>query len=112
MSQSRTASYSGNYDMHGIELEHRSGQDYPPAQLAVLDWLIATLEERHHYRGMRPLGHREIAYPRGRKSDPELDLREYNYPAVIRRVRGEEMASTTNDEIMPVSYTHLTLPTN
>src|SRR5680860_661723 len=88
-----------NRDSHGIELVHRSGETYPPAQRKALDQLIAELHQRHQYWGERPLGHREIAYPRGRKSDPEIDLKDYIYTAVEHRMKGDAV-STTNDELM------------
>src|SRR5660398_212620 len=88
-----------NRDSHGIELVHRRGETYPPAQRKALDQLITGLYQRHQYWGERPLGHREIAYPRGRKSDPEIDLKAYIYTAVEHRMKGDAV-STTNDELM------------
>jgi len=88
-----------NRDSHGIELVHRSGETYPPAQRKALNQLIAGLYQRHQYWGERPLGHREIAYPRGRKSDPEIDLKDYIYTTVEHRMKGDAV-STTNDELM------------
>ena len=80
-------SATGNYDMTGIEIEHvtaTEGKTYPAAQLHALDELILLLYSRHHYRGT--VGHKEIAYPRGRKSDPQLDVSKYSIQAVRARL--------------------------
>ena len=64
-----------------------------------MDQLIAELYQRHQYWGERPLGHREIAYPRGRKSDPEIDLKGYIYTAVEQQQQEQEQPRVTIEAV-------------
>ena len=82
--------YSGmnNFSI-GIEVSHVSatGKLYPTAQLKSLDELIWMLHSKHHFKGARPIGHREIAP--GRKSDPDLNLENYTWQKVESRLYPE-----------------------
>jgi hypothetical protein len=94
---------SGNYDMHGIEIEHVTadqGKTYPVAQLHALDQLILLLYSRHHYRGT--VGHKDIAYPRGRKADPQLDVGKYSIQAVRARLGQTEEDDMTPDQVRAI----------
>jgi N-acetylmuramoyl-L-alanine amidase len=54
----------------GIEMEHFDGrQDWPPAQVQAVAWLVATLQRA--YPGVAVTSHAEVARPRGRKVDPQ-----------------------------------------
>jgi len=87
---------SGNADMIGIELEHVTedqGREYPAAQLRALDELIAHIFDANPtLKGV--VGHKEIAYPRGRKADPQLDVLDYQIGAVrlrLGQLEGDDM---------------------
>lgn len=98
------SSWAGFSDMNsysiGIEISHVSAgtKPYPPAQLQALDELIWMLHQKHHFRGSRPIGHREVA-PR-RKSDPELNLENYTWEKVQARLNKEE--DMTEQEVIAI----------
>lgn len=96
-------SMTGNYDMHGIEIEHvtaTEGRTYPAAQLHALDQLILLLYARHNYKGT--VGHKDIASPRGRKSDPKLDVTKYSIQAVRSRLGETEEDDMTEAEVKAI----------
>lgn len=65
-------SYTNSYAI-GIEAEHPGGNTtWPPAQRAAYVRLCRALAE--HYRTLPPRGHKEIAVPYGRKTDPNFDM--------------------------------------
>lgn len=98
---------SGNYDMHGIELEHMPGTEYPKEQLESLDNLIALLYTRWGYKGT--VSHAEIAYPPGRKVDPELDVRDYSIEAVTERRKGEDVEKEEREMIRQARVSQVSL---
>ena len=90
---------TGNADMIGIEIEHiAGGAPYTQQQLEALDELVALLYDRWPLRGT--VSHKEIAYPRGRKVDPELDVTTYSIQAVRTRLGHEQ------EEPMPIALVH------
>jgi hypothetical protein len=56
----------------GVELEHRSGQDWPDAQIDALTWLVTQIMSLHHIPSERVETHGQIAIkgPYSRKIDP------------------------------------------
>lgn len=97
---------SGNRDMIGIELEHvtaNQGTAYPAAQLAALDTLIDHLFA-HNPTLKGVVGHKDIAYPRGRKSDPQLNVHNYSISAVRARLKGEEEDDMTEKDREMLAY--------
>lgn len=90
---------TGNADMIGIEIEHVAGAaPYTPEQLRALDELVAHLYDRWPFRGT--VSHKQIAAPRGRKVDPELDVQDYAIQAVRARLGHEQ------EEPMPIDLVH------
>lgn len=95
---------TGNADMLGIEIEHAAGERhpydasygevsryYPVAQLRALDMLASDIYDRSP-NIVRTVSHAEIAYPRGRKPDPEYmkDHMDEQQIAVVRRRLGQQ----------------------
>jgi N-acetylmuramoyl-L-alanine amidase len=67
--------YGGYSDLNkwsiGIELEHKPGEAWTSAQMNACRELCAWLLERYGLRTNAVVGHKDIAMPRGRKTDPE-----------------------------------------
>ena len=68
--------WQGNAYAIGIEVENRGrpGDAYPDVQLAALRALCRALAARYRIPPARVVGHREIASPAGRKTDPVFDM--------------------------------------
>ena len=94
---------TGNADMIGIEIEHAAGERhpydktygemsryYPVAQLRALDMLASDIYERSP-NIVKTVSHAEVAYPRGRKPDPEYmkDHMAEHQIAVVRKRLGQ-----------------------
>jgi N-acetylmuramoyl-L-alanine amidase len=55
----------------GVELEHAPGQDWPEKQLSACLGVVAYLVWRFDMKFSGVMGHADVAWPRGRKMDPE-----------------------------------------
>ena len=63
-----------NWHALGIEAEHNGLDPWPPALVDAYARLCAALCEHYGLGPDRVLGHKEIATPRGRKTDPNFDM--------------------------------------
>ena len=81
---------SCNYWSIGFEIQHMAGQTYPQAQIdSILDLLAMVKAE---YPGIELVTHKQIAMPRGRKSDPTYPWDTEVWPQVWALWNGEDMA--------------------
>ncbi len=55
----------------GIEMENLPGQDWPDAQLVKVADICRVLMTRYGISWEEVVGHRDVAYPPGRKNDPQ-----------------------------------------
>jgi N-acetylmuramoyl-L-alanine amidase len=55
----------------GIEMENIQGQDWPDVQLYKVADICRTLMTRYGISWDEVVGHRDVAYPPGRKTDPQ-----------------------------------------
>lgn len=69
----RDSSYSNSYAI-GIEAEATGVTTWPEVQMDAYARLCAALCEHYDVPVSRVLGHKEICYPPGRKSDPNFDM--------------------------------------
>ena len=66
--------WQGNASAIGIEAEATGRDAWPPVQYDAYLRLCLALAGRYRVPVERVLGHKEIAAPRGRKSDPNFDM--------------------------------------
>lgn len=65
----------GNSHMIGVEAENDGvGEPWPVAQVDAYARLCAALAVHYRFGLDRVLGHKEVCYPPGRKSDPDFDM--------------------------------------
>lgn len=80
----------GNSHMIGIEAENDGvGEPWPAAQMHAYARLCAALAVRYRFGLGRVLGHKEVCWPVGRKTDPDFDMGPFrvDVDAEIRHLR-------------------------
>jgi len=60
-----------NPSSFGIELEHVPGEEWRAGQIDACVAVVAFLVWKFSIPVMNVLGHKQVAWPRGRKTDPE-----------------------------------------
>lgn len=71
--QVRNSSYGNAYSI-GIEAEATGVSSWPEVQMAAYAKLCAALVDAYGLTTSRVLGHKEVCYPVGRKSDPNFSM--------------------------------------
>ena len=72
---------SCNYWSLGCEIQHRSGQQYPEAQIRAVLELAQMVTEQ--YPQIEHLTHEQVAWPRGRKTDPSKPWKTDVWPRLV-----------------------------
>lgn len=83
--------WQGNFYAIGIEAEHPGTGPWPQVQYDAYVRLARALAAHYRVPASRVLGHKEIAKPAGRKSDPNFDM------TVFRAA----LAQTEEDDLTP-----------
>lgn len=95
-------SWQGNYHAIGIEAEHPGGKTpWPQAQYDAYALLCAALSDHYDVPTSRVMGHKEIAKPAGRKSDPTFDM------TVFRAAVGAPTTPKEDETMTPLQQARL-----
>lgn len=81
-----------NWHALGIEAEHDGVSPWPEVQHSAYVRLVAALAEHYGIPLSNVQGHKEIAYPKGRKIDPTFDMNDFR-----RRVRAVNASDVRAD---------------
>jgi hypothetical protein len=87
---------SCNYWSLGFEIQHVSGQTYPEAQIEAVISLIRMV--RAEYPDIEIVTHEQIAYPRGRKSDPTKPWKTDVWPRILTALGSAEEDDMTDED--------------
>ena len=97
--------WMGNAYAIGIEAAHTGspGDPWPGVQYAAYVRLVGALSAHYRVPLDRCLGHKEVARPTGRKSDPTFDMNEFrqdvrNYLSNTHKVEDEDMPLTAEEK--------------
>lgn len=83
-----------NWHAIGIEAEHDGLSAWDPVQHSAYVRLVAALVEHYGVALSNVQGHKEVAYPPGRKVDPNFDMTEFR--ARVKRVNASDVRADLN----------------
>lgn len=83
-----------NWHTIGIEAEHDGLSPWPDVQLSAYVRLVAALREHYGIPLSNIQGHKEVAYPLGRKIDPTFDMTDFR--ARVKRVGASDVRADLN----------------
>lgn len=78
-----------NYWSLGFEIQHLSGEPYPEAQIEAVCDLVRMVKAE--YPDMELVTHKQVAWPRGRKSDPTPPWETDVWPRVLAAWEEDDM---------------------
>jgi hypothetical protein len=83
-----------NWHTIGIEAEHDGISEWPPVLHSAYVRLVAALVEHYGVPLSNVQGHKEVAYPLGRKIDPNFDMTDFR--ARVKRVNASDVRADLN----------------
>lgn len=100
--------WQDNWHAIGIEAEGTGVDPWPTVQYQAYAHLVAALRRAYGVPNDRVVGHKEIAKPKGRKSDPNFDMASFR-SAVNLAYTGmtKPPTDTTEDEMTPAQMIEL-----
>ena len=91
-----------NWHALGIEAEHNGLDPWPVALVDAYARLCAALCEHYDLPPERVLGHKEIATPRGRKTDPNFDMGAFR-ARVTEHLQGDDMTDDDRELLRQIA---------
>lgn len=87
-----------NYWSLGFEIQHVSGEPYPEVQIQAVCDLVRMVHRE--YPDMELVTHAQVAWPRGRKTDPTAPWETDVWPRVSAAWEGDNMTQEQYDRLM------------
>jgi N-acetyl-anhydromuramyl-L-alanine amidase AmpD len=90
-----------NYWSLGFEIQHLAGEKYPEVQIQAICDLVALVHDE--YPDMELVTHAQVAWPRGRKTDPTPPWQTDVFPRVLaawNATAEEDMAQEDTDKLI------------
>lgn len=97
------AAYQNNWHAIGIEAEATGTDPWPAKQYDAYVRLVAALRHGYGVSNARVLGHKEVAKPLGRKSDPNFDMAAFR-AAVARAYAPTPTPPKEDPEMTPEQF--------